>query len=75
MRLVILIVSQRNVLPTLILADYSMAKSKIKWLTFTDNKEWGRYFIGESDSYREAIDKGKQANKGKFVVERRIKWK
>ena len=52
-----------------------MAKSKIKWLTFTDNPQWGRYFIGESDSRREAIDKGKAANKGEFVIERRYKWK
>lgn len=52
-----------------------MPKSKVKWLTFTDNPQWGRYFIGESETRGEAIDKGKQANKGKFVVERRIKWK
>lgn len=52
-----------------------MAKKSLKWLTFTDNPQWGRFFIGESDSRREAIDKGKQANKGKFVVEKRFKWK
>lgn len=52
-----------------------MAKKKVKWLTFTDNPQWGRYFIGESDSRSGAIDKGKQAGKGKFVVERRVKWK
>ena len=75
MRLVILIVSQQNVLPTLILADYSMAKSKIKWLTFTDNPQWGRFYIGESDTKTEAIEKGNRANKGKFVVERRRIWK
>ena len=52
-----------------------MAKPKIKWLTFTDNPQWGRYFIGESESRTEAIDKGKQAGKGRFVVERRVKFK
>ena len=52
-----------------------MPNPKLKWLTFTDNPQWGRYFIGESDSRREAIDKGKAANKGEFVIERRYKWK
>ena len=52
-----------------------MPKGKVKWLTFTDNPTWGRYLIGESDSRSEAIDKGKAANKGKFVVERRVKFK
>ena len=46
-----------------------MAKAKIKWVTYTDNPQWGRFFIGEGDSRREAIDKGK------FVVEKRFKWK
>ena len=52
-----------------------MGKSKIRWLTFTDNKQWGRFFIGESDSKAEAVEKGKLANKGNFVVERRRIWK
>lgn len=52
-----------------------MAKYIIKWITFTDNPRWGRYFIGESESRQEAIDKGKAANKGRFVVERRVKFK
>ena len=49
-----------------------MANVKLKWVTYTDNHQWGRYFIGLSDSKREAIDKGKSANKGKFVVEKRF---
>ena len=53
----------------------AMPKGKVKWLTFTDNPRWGRYFIGESDSRSEAFDKGKAANKGRFVVERRVKFK
>lgn len=52
-----------------------MPKPKLKWLTFTDNPQWGRYFIGESDTRSEAIDMGKAANKGKFVVERRRVFK
>ena len=52
-----------------------MPKGKVKWLTFTDNPHWGRYFIGESESRQGAIDKGKAANKGRFVVERRVKFK
>lgn len=52
-----------------------MPKGKVKWLTFTDNPQWGRYFIGESDSKAEAYTKGKSADKGKFVVERRVKFK
>ena len=52
-----------------------MAKKSLKWLTFTDNPQWGRYFIGESDTRSEAVDKGKAAGKGKYVVERRVKWK
>ena len=52
-----------------------MAKPKLKWLTFTSNPQWGRYFIGESDTRSEAIEKGRAAGKGEFVVERRYKWK
>ena len=52
-----------------------MAKKSLKWLTFTDNPQWGRFFIGESDTKAEADLKGKLANKGKYVVERRFKWK
>lgn len=53
----------------------TMAKCKIEWYCFTDNPQWGRYFIGKAQSRGEAIDMGKAANKGKFVVERRYKWK
>jgi hypothetical protein len=52
-----------------------MNNGKVKWLTFTDNPQWGRYFIGESDSKAEAHTKGKAANKGRYVVERRVKFK
>lgn len=52
-----------------------MKKPKLKWLTFTDNPQWGRFLIGESDTKREAIDKGNHAGKGKFVVEPRRVWK
>ena len=50
-------------------------KGKVVWYTFTDNPQWGRFFIGKSDTRSEAIDKGKMANKGKFIVERRVVWK
>lgn len=52
-----------------------MAKAKVVWYCFTDNKEWGRYFIGKASTRGEAIDMGKAANKGKFVVERRQVFK
>ena len=51
-----------------------MAKPKILWYCFTDNAQWGRFFIGQAQSRREAIDMGRTANKGKLVVERRVKW-
>ena len=52
-----------------------MAKSKLKWYCFTDNSQWGRFFIGKADTRGEAVDMGKAANKGKFVVERRYERK
>jgi len=52
-----------------------MAQKKVEWYCFTDNKDWGRFFIGKASTKREAVDMGKVANKGKFVVEPRRKWK
>lgn len=52
-----------------------MAKKKVEWLCFTDNKQWGRFLIGRANTRGEAIDLGKAANKGKFVVEPRRIWK
>lgn len=52
-----------------------MAKKKVMWHCYTDNKEWGRFYIGKADTRREAIDMGNRANKGKFVVEPHRVWK
>ena len=52
-----------------------MGKAKIMWYVFTDNPQWGRYYIGKSESYRDAISLGRNANKGKFVIERRHEWR
>lgn len=52
-----------------------MIMPKVFWYCFTDNPQWGRFFIGKAQSRGEAIDLGRRAGKGKFVVERRVVWK
>ena len=48
---------------------------RVEWYCFTDNSQWGRFFIGKAKTRSEAVDMGKAAHKGYFVVERRCVWK